>query len=940
MSVTRYHRLACCWLFLLLIPLLSACDFVDSAGEGVNESPTVTTSNLVVNEQEEVTLDSNSVSIVDDFDNITTYQWQQTGGEAVDLKDADTATPSFTTPVVLTKEGEKELTFSLTVTDNFGESGSGNLNVTVLPVNDLPNAVDDGASTDEGAAVDIDVVANDSDPDGTLNSGTIKIPAPPAHGTIPLNEDDGTVKLNDDGTLPYTHDGSETISDSFTYTVEDDEGAVSAPATVSITVNPINDVPQITGQTPLGVLEDQDLPISLGNLVVTDPDNVYPDDFILSVGPGSNYDLSGTTVIPDPNFNGSLTVPVRVNDGEDNSNDFNLVVNVTPVPDAPTNIGLSNSTVQEGKSVGTEVGTFSTTDPDKDDSHTYDLVSGDTGAFTISGDKLRTAQVFDFEIKSSFTVRVRSTDSDGLLVEKNFTITVQQVNESPTDISLSSTSVSEGKPIGTPVGTFSASDPDAGDSHTYTIISGDTSAFSISGNQLLTAQEFDFETKNAYSIGVRSTDSGGLFIDKQFSITILDSNEPPSFTSLPVFVGTVLSPYSYNITVTDPNAGDTLTITAPTLPSWLTLQQTENTTATLTGTPIVSGTYPVVLQVTDNGSPNLNAQQPFNIVVDAGVSINFSKFNTNNSLDCWSTPQAQLLTGTLADAQASSQATYSLVTNGTKGTVTITDPTTGQFNYLPNATGPRGEDSFDYQIEDPDSGVTTKTGMVIIQPKLMVLGDSISAGITDYANQLPPEGQRTGYRQALYEALSAAGYAVDLVGTQRAGAEIVDFDADHEAHLDWTAAEMAYGRLSDGSDGIFAWLEANPADVVLLHAGSYGFSTSPAQMAAILDEIDRWEASANGNPVTVLLARIIDQNPSNPDITVYNTNVAAVVLERTNNPAHPAYPDAVIMVDQHSALAYPEDLADALHPDASGYGKMAELWRNTLLQQQLLDKCP
>ena len=65
-----------------------------------------------------------------------------------------------------------------------------------------------------------------------------------------------------------------------------------------------------------------------------------------------------------------------------------------------------------------------------------------------------------------------------------------------------------------------------------------------------------------------------------------------------------------------------------------------------------------------------------------------------------------------------------------------------------------------------------------------------------------------------------------------------------------------------------------------------------------------------------------------------------MVRERVENPADPAYPDKLLMVDQQGALRYPDDLFDAEHPKAAGYDKMATQWRDALLRNKLLQKCP
>ena len=69
----------------------------------------------------------------------------------------------------------------------------------------------------------------------------------------------------------------------------------------------------------------------------------------------------------------------------------------------------------------------------------------------LTATTLKTAAVFDYETKTSYSIRVRTTDQGGLYYEEAFTITVTNVNETaPTDISLSSSSVAENQAIGTP----------------------------------------------------------------------------------------------------------------------------------------------------------------------------------------------------------------------------------------------------------------------------------------------------------------------------------------------------------------------------------------------------------------------------------------------------------------------------------------------------------
>ena len=103
---------------------------------------------------------------------------------------------------------------------------------------------------------------------------------------------------------------------------------------------------------------------------------------------------------------------------------------------APTNITLSATAIAENNAVNTVVGTFSTTDVDSGDTFTYSLVAGDkdidNAFFNISGNSLRASARFDFETKSSYSIRVRTTDSANNTFENVFRIFVEDLPEALT----------------------------------------------------------------------------------------------------------------------------------------------------------------------------------------------------------------------------------------------------------------------------------------------------------------------------------------------------------------------------------------------------------------------------------------------------------------------------------------------------------------------------
>ncbi|WP_196803199.1 cadherin domain-containing protein, partial [Dolichospermum circinale] len=93
-------------------------------------------------------------------------------------------------------------------------------------------------------------------------------------------------------------------------------------------------------------------------------------------------------------------------------------------------------------------------------------------------------------------------------------INVSDLNQAPTNLTLSTSTIAENQVIGTVVGNLTTTDPDTGNTFTYSLVSGtgatDNSLFTISNNQLRTNVVFDFEAKNSYSIRVKTTDQGGL----------------------------------------------------------------------------------------------------------------------------------------------------------------------------------------------------------------------------------------------------------------------------------------------------------------------------------------------------------------------------------------------------------------------------------------------
>ena len=111
-------------------------------------------------------------------------------------------------------------------------------------------------------------------------------------------------------------------------------------------------------------------------------------------------------------------------------------------------------------------------------------------------------------------------------------------NAAPTAILPISTTVFENAAINTPVATLSAVDPDAGDTHTFTLIDSAGSRFKVVSNQLQVAGPIDYEQTPVLTVRVRATDAGGLSVDQDLTVVVQNVNE----ASLVINNGSVQTP--------------------------------------------------------------------------------------------------------------------------------------------------------------------------------------------------------------------------------------------------------------------------------------------------------------------------------------------------------------------------------------------------------------
>ncbi|MDJ0927012.1 MAG: tandem-95 repeat protein, partial [Gammaproteobacteria bacterium] len=328
---------------------------------------------------------------------------------------------------------------SVTATDGVGNVGTDASVDELVIQNSPPIATDDAYTTDEDLAftavlgVD-DLLLNDSDPDGdplTVNTTPVSGPT------------NGALILNSDGTFTYTPNANFNGTDSFVYEISDGDGG-TAQATVTLTVNPINDPPTAVGDSYV-TNEDQSVVALLGvdDLLMNDSDpegdplTVNTTPVALPTNGSLILNNDGTfTYTPDPDFSGMDSFIYEVLDGNGGTSQATVTIVVNPVNDAPTTTGIADVTVNED-ALDTIINLVASFDDVEDGSgglnfavmqNTNPALFGSTNVDNVAG-----TLTLDYAADAFGTadLTVRATDSNGAWVEATFTVTVNPVNDAP-----------------------------------------------------------------------------------------------------------------------------------------------------------------------------------------------------------------------------------------------------------------------------------------------------------------------------------------------------------------------------------------------------------------------------------------------------------------------------------------------------------------------------
>ncbi len=483
-------------------------------------------------------------------------------------------------------------------------------------------------------------------------------------------------------------------------------GTLSSQATVTVALANVNEPPVVNNQSfsitqlsPNGTL--------VGTVVAIDPDAGQTKTFSITAGNTSTafainassgaITIANSSIVnfaTNPLF--SLTVKVTDNGTGSLFDDAIISINVLQGTNLPPVIVNQTFTLNENTANGATVGTVVATDPNAGQALTYSILSGNTNnAFTIVATtgiiKVATSTALNFEVTPSFALVVKVMDNGTGTLSSQATVTVAltNVNEPPV-VNNQSFSIIQLSPNGTLVGTVVATDPDAGQTKTFSITAGNTStAFSINASSgvitVANSSILNYATNPLFSLTVKVTDNGtgSLFDDAIITINVLQGTNLP-----PVIVNQAfsLNENSVNgttvgtVVATDPNSGQTLTysIISGNTNSAFSIVATTGVIKVATSTALnyeATPSFALVVKVQDNGTSALSSQATVNISLN---NVNEPPIVNNQAFSIVHlSPNGTLVGSVVAtDPDAGQTKTYS-ITAGNTGTAFAISASTG-----------------------------------------------------------------------------------------------------------------------------------------------------------------------------------------------------------------------------------------------------------------------
>ncbi|MDF5069705.1 tandem-95 repeat protein [Vibrio parahaemolyticus] len=385
----------------------------------VNDAPTV--ENTIAGQVLSEDFDAYTIDLNEVFkDSDSSLEFSVSGNNSIQI-----SIVSGVATITPTADWNGKETITFTAKDPSGESVSQTVNFTVTPVADIEA---DKTTVVEDTPTIIKVLGNDT------FEGKDKVVSLDAENG-PKN---GTVIVNNDGTVTYTPDDNYVGKDTFTYVVT--SGGVSESTTVEVNVTPVNDAP-VAKDDIATTQEDTAVTIDvLPNDSDVDGDKLSIQSATVPEAQGKVEIVDGKLVFtPAENFNGHAEITYTVTDGQ-LTDEAKVTVTVNPVNDAPTiKVDAVESITEDAVSTDTVVATLTVRDTDTpEDQLTISLENNSNGYFVLVGNEVKLTQagvdavnndelnLKDLTISASVSDGVNPTasDSDSLIVNR--------VNDAPT----------------------------------------------------------------------------------------------------------------------------------------------------------------------------------------------------------------------------------------------------------------------------------------------------------------------------------------------------------------------------------------------------------------------------------------------------------------------------------------------------------------------------
>ncbi|WP_231101494.1 tandem-95 repeat protein [Pseudoalteromonas luteoviolacea] len=465
--------------------------------------------------------------------------------------------------------------FTYTIKDSAGDvSAPMTVSVNIGAVNDKPIAINDAVTTNEDVGVLVAILANDSDvEDQGFNGANITLED---QGNGTGNYAKAKVTIGADGQLSIVPEANQNGVFTFNYTITDSEGLVSDPATVTVTLTPVNDAP-IANDNTASLQEEGSFEV---NVLGNDTDVDDNDSFNLASVTVVDQPQFGQAVVnaqgvivytPNTHYFGDDTFTYTVQDSAGaTSNKATVTMTVTPVNDAPV---AQNQALELNEDSSLLV-TLSATDQESD-ALSYRIVSMvSNGTLVAQSD---TSWLYTpaehFNGSDTFTFVANDGALDSLSGTVN--LTVVAVNDQPT-VSGQSVNVDEEASLTI---TLSGADLD-NDSLTYSIVNGPSNGtYTQNGNSVVYTSHVDFFGSDSFTFKVND---GLVDSDTEtVNIAVANVNDAPTVSGVPSAQVNEDSSYIFVPTFEDRD-GDTLTFSIVNKPSWATFNMHSGE---LTGVP-------------------------------------------------------------------------------------------------------------------------------------------------------------------------------------------------------------------------------------------------------------------------------------------------------------------------------------------------------------------